>query len=229
MAARAALFVGLYLPFSWYVVPHLAQQFGRVPLPVRQEDGVRPLNRLTVLMNRHYVRPSLRAVVEDAARDLRKRDADLVIQYLDASFPLFNGFPLWPHLSHNDGKKLDIAFVYQHESTGKAVVYHPSWIGYGACEAPLPGEPNMPQRCEEKGYWQYNLLERWWPVTYNSDYVWDEDRTKSLIRKLLADTEIGKIFLEPHLVQRLQIKHNKIRFHGCQAVRHDDHIHIQLR
>jgi len=39
----------------------------------------------------------------------------------------------------------------------------------------------------------------------------------------------GKIFIEPHLVKRLKLASNKIRFQGCRAVRHDDHLHVQLR
>ncbi len=34
---------------------------------------------------------------------------------------------------------------------------------------------------------------------------------------------------KPHLKTRLKLSSAKIRFHGCQAVRHDDHIHVQLR
>lgn len=39
---------------------------------------------------------------------------------------------------------------------------------------------------------------------------------------------IGKLFIEPHLKTRLKLTSNKIRFHGCQAVRHDDHMHVQM-
>ncbi|MFT5619364.1 MAG: hypothetical protein ACI85I_002607, partial [Arenicella sp.] len=42
-------------------------------------------------------------------------------------------------------------------------------------------------------------------------------------------TAYGKVFIEPHLKTRLGLEnYSKIRFHGCQAVRHDDHIHVQL-
>ena len=33
---------------------------------------------------------------------------NIEIHYLDANFPFINKFPLLPHLSHNDGKKIDI-------------------------------------------------------------------------------------------------------------------------
>ena len=36
-------------------------------------------------------------------------------------------------------------------------------------------------------------------------------------------------WLEPHLKNRLGITHSKLRFQGCQAVRHDDHIDVQMK
>jgi hypothetical protein len=54
-------------------------------------------------------------------------------------------------------------------------------------------------------------------------------RTKALVNMFVSEYEIGKIFIEPHLKTRLKLTSDKIRFHGCQAVRHDDHIHVQLR
>ena len=36
------------------------------------------------------------------------------------------------------------------------------------------------------------------------------------------------LLLEPHLKTRLKLeKYDKIRFQGCRAARHDDHIHVQ--
>jgi hypothetical protein len=61
------------------------------------------------------------------------------------------------------------------------------------------------------------------------DFVFDENRTKELLTFLLKKKKTGKIFIEPHLIERMNLKHNKLRFHGCHAVRHDDHIHIQLK
>ena len=40
--------------------------------------------------------------------------------------------------------------------------------------------------------------------------------------------DIGKDFIEPHLAKRLGATTSKIRFQGCKAARHDDHIHVQL-
>ena len=49
-------------------------------------------------------------------------------------------------------------------------------------------------------------------------------------KRLFYLPQIKKIFIEPHLKQRLGLqKENKIRFHGCGAVRYDDHKHVQLQ
>jgi hypothetical protein len=49
-----------------------------------------------------------------------------------------------------------------------------------------------------------------------------------LARALLADPMMGKAFLEPPLARQLGPKDAKLRFQGCRAARHDDHIHAQL-
>ena len=46
---------------------------------------------------------------------------------------------------------------------------------------------------------------------------------------ILHQPNLGKVFIEPHLKDRMKLTNSKIRFHGCGAVRHDDHIHIQLK
>ena len=49
------------------------------------------------------------------------------------------------------------------------------------------------------------------------------------MNSILKQNEISKIFIEPHLKKRMNLKNPKIRFHGCRAVRHDDHIHLQIK
>jgi hypothetical protein len=49
-----------------------------------------------------------------------------------------------------------------------------------------------------------------------------------LIDELSRSRAIGKILLEPHLRDRLGLTSSKIRFQGCNAARHDDHLHLQL-
>jgi len=57
----------------------------------------------------------------------------------------------------------------------------------------------------------------------------DLDGTKELITLFVQDNAVGKIFIEPHLKARMKLNYDKVRFPGCQTVRHDDHVHIQLK
>lgn len=152
-----------------------------------------------------------------------------IISYLDANFPFYNGFPLLPHLSHNDGKKLDVAFFYKNEFGNELNRKAPSFIGYGVFEEPRSGEYNAPENCENKGFWQYSILEKFVPQWNKDDMIFDSKRTKSMIQFMLQEENTGKIFIEPHLKTRLGLNNNKIRFHGCRAVRHDDHVHLQIK
>jgi hypothetical protein len=151
------------------------------------------------------------------------------ISYLDASFPFFDGFPLAPHLSHDDGKKLDLSFTYLDASTGKRTSDIPSFIGYGVCEEPHAGEKNIPDYCRAQGAWQYSLLLKLAPQQNKRNFRFDPQRNKKLINLIAGHNKIGKIFIEPHLKTRMGLQSTTIRFHGCKAVRHDDHIHIQLK
>lgn len=226
---RPGLFLVLYGIATFAVVPLLARPFGRVPLPFRTTQHLQPLTRLTWLLNRQYVRPELREAVYQVAAEMQAAYPGTQLNYLDANFPFFDGFPLFPHLSHNDGKKLDLAFRYFDRATGLPVNESPSAIGYGVCEAPRPGEEDMPAQCAGKGYWQYSCLVNLVPQGNKDRYPFDAAQTKALAARLTAHPAIGKLFIEPHLKARLQLTSPKVRFHGCQAVRHDDHIHVQLR
>ncbi len=224
-----SLFTALYMLSTFFLIPPLARLLGRVPLPLYNTGGLKPHTLLTCLLNRHYVRPEMKEISLAVAQHLTKTYPGTHLNYLDANFPFLNNFPLFPHLSHHDGKKLDLAFCYQHSRTKVPTHQVPSFIGYGICEEPLPGEINMPEECAHKGYWQYSLLKKIIPQSGGKDYRIDPARTKMLLDLYTAQQGIGKIFIEPHLVSRLNLNKEKIRFHGCQAVRHDDHIHVQLK
>jgi hypothetical protein len=56
----------------------------------------------------------------------------------------------------------------------------------------------------------------------------DPVRTRFLLAALAASPKIQKILIEPHLKIRLGIRSPKVRFQGCRAARHDDHIHAQV-
>lgn len=226
---KPVAFTLIYLLVSFTIVPLVAKPFGRVPLPVSSEH-VRPLNWMTCLFNRHYVKPELLAVTENVADRMQEEHPGTIVAYLDANFPFFNGFPLVPHLSHNDGEKLDLAFFYTDSETGEQLNNRaPSFIGYGVHESPRPGEENTPDVCAGHGYWQYGLLERFIPQGDKEDFKLDEERTKALVMLFARNNAIGKVFIEPHLKSRLGLNHERVRFHGCHAVRHDDHIHVQLK
>lgn len=221
-------FICLYIVATFSIIPMIAKSFGRVP--IGSTSHIQPLTMWTFLLNRHYVRPTLKQALEMTAGQMNEAFPGTQIAYLDANFPFMNGFPLIPHLSHNDGKKLDIAFFYKRASTDERLNgLAPSWMGYGVHEGPLKGEVNMPNECANKGNWQYGFMERIIPQYKKEVMPFDGERTRAIISLLVAQPAVSKIFIEPHLKTRLRLNSQKIRFHGCQAVRHDDHIHMQIR
>jgi hypothetical protein len=228
-ATKILLFVALYLIATFAIVPWTAPLVGRVPLPMLLAKNLQPAKMATVLLNRNYVNPSLRDAAFNVAEHMNKKYPGTTINYLDANFPFINKFPLFPHRSHNDGKKLDVSFQYNDSNTDLMTSNVPSWIGYGICEEPRKGEDNVPVFCEQKGYWQYNLLRKAVSQRNKKYFMFNEERTRELVVAFASENAIGKIFIEPHLKTRLRLTSNKIRFHGCAAVRHDDHIHVQLK
>jgi hypothetical protein len=229
LSSKLIAFIILYVISTLLLIPPLAKQFGRVPLPVIGNHHVQPAVLFTALANRNYVKPELKKIVYSAAEQLNQKYPGSKMNYLDASFPFFDGFRLWPHLSHNDGRKLDLSFQYDDSKTQVATSSVPSFIGYGSSEDPEPGEDNMPLTCSLKGYWQYSLLTHLVSQKKKQDFIVNVPRTKTVIETLAQNKEIVKIYIEPHLKIRWKIRTDKIRFHGCQAVRHDDHIHVQIR
>jgi hypothetical protein len=86
---------------------------------------------------------------------------------------------------------------------------------------------DTPAHCARRGYWQYGLLGYLVPQGKKATMRFDAERTRQFVRLLVAQPGVGKLFIEPHLKTRLRLGSGKIRFHGCGAVRHDDHIHVQ--
>lgn len=226
---KVLCFITLYLFVALVIVPLIARPFGRVPLPMIESHHVRPANILTVLLNRNYVRPELRQATFDVAHKMNAKYPGTVLNYLDANFPFIDKFPLPPHLSHNDGKKLDVSFHYTNAKTGERTNNVPSWLGYGVCEEPRDGEFDRPADCARKGFWQYSFMSGIVSQKNKDKYPFDPERTKDLADFYTAHDAIGKILIEPHLKTRLKLTSKKVRLHGCNAVRHDDHIHVQLK
>jgi hypothetical protein len=224
------VFALLYGFVSFVIVPPLAENFGRVPMPYNDDSPlVKPHNFITVLANRHYVTPSMREITEGVAEKVAERFKDSVsMRYLDACFPFWDGFPLVPHLSHNDGRKLDIAFYYTQTIDNQPISDSPSWLGYGVCEEPRAGEENQPEFCREKGEWQYSFMRRYIiPQNWKSDFRFDAKKTAEMLRLFTANSRVRFVLIEPHLKTRLGFQtNNKIRIPPCNAVRHDDHIHV---
>ena len=225
---RALLaFVPLYLIISAGVLPLVSDSWGRMPLPVFASPTLKPVSLFYPLLNRHYVTPDTKMALQNVADKLRQQYPDAELQYLDAGFPLFDKFPLLPHLSHNDGRKVDLAFFYK-QADGTATNEKPSRSGYGVYEGPKEGEEATAAACQGKGYWQYSYPQ-YLTMGSRPSMTFDEERTQALLQLLLKQQEIEKVFIEPHLQGRLGFSGAaKIKFHGCGAVRHDDHIHMQM-
>jgi hypothetical protein len=203
---KTGIFISGYVLVSFTVIPFIAATTGRVSLPIgiSNKSQLQPLTLITCILNRHYVKPELKQTLLSVSTALQQKYPGSITCYLDAGFPFIDGFPLFPHLSHNDGRKVDLAFFYQEPSTGKKLqAVSPSFIGYGVSESPSPGEINMPAVCSAKGYWQYGILNKIVPQANKTRMLFDAERTKMLIVLLVSHHSTGKLFIEPHLRQRL--------------------------
>jgi hypothetical protein len=224
------IFSTLYTFTTLAIIPQIAPVFGRVALPIWSNPTLQPTSIWTCLLNRHYVRPQLRLTIEKVSRQVNLAFPGAITHYLDANFPFWDKFPMFPHLGHKDGKKLDIAFYYLEKSTQKPTNQHPSLSGYGVFEEPLPHEWNQPKICQQQGFGWYSFSKdlNWW--NYKNSYLFDNQRTKLLIQLLSNEYSIERMYLEPHLKIRLGFANNfKIAYHGCFSARHDDHLHIQIQ
>jgi hypothetical protein len=231
IALRISVFCIVYAFATLVIVPPLAALGGRVPMPsAGQNPNLQEWNSLTFWCNRHYVTPDLRQVTEGVVAKLAAKDSNIVVTYLDCNFPFFDGFPLEPHLSHDDGRKIDLSFFYLDAKTKKPTNERPSWLGYGICVEPRAGEEDNPTFCAEQGAWQYNFMKKYIiPQGSKRDFLFDDTRTRDLIRYFIADSRVQTVLIEPHLEKRLGfVNQNKIKKPPCRSVRHDDHIHVAL-
>lgn len=216
VSRRIVVFILAYAGLSAAAIA-VVPQTGRVPLPCGGEGALRSQSMLYCVLHRHYVVPELLDVADDLAQALDAAFPGTVTLTLDASLP-FGDFPLLPHLSHNDGRKLDLALFYRDDS-GYLPGETRSPIGYFAFE---PGPTDCPARFPTLR-WDLNWLQPFWRVL-----SLDEERTRFAVQWLADDARVTRIFLEPHLVVRLGLSSAKIRFQGCNAARHDDHIHFEI-
>ncbi len=223
---QIVIFVGLYLVSTFLIVPKIAPIFGRER--ITETEFLKAHSFFYKIANRNYVKPELNKIIGQIATEFEQQNSGIKMVYLDANFPFINKFPLLPHLSHNDGKKIDVSLIYQN-SKGHLTNLKPSISGYGVFEGPNEKEFDQTSVCKEKGYWQYDFPKYLTLGTIHKNIKFSEKGTRELIKLILKQKNIGKLFIEPHLKNRLNLNNVKIRFHGCQAVRHDDHIHFQLK
>lgn len=217
-------FIVLYCLSTFLIVPKIAPYFGREKIV--ESENVVIHSFFYKIANRNYVRPELNSIIQNIGSSISKKHQGLKLTILDANFPFLDKFPLLPHLSHNDGKKLDISLMYKNED-GELTNDKPSNSGYGVFEDPLENEINQIEICKNNGAWQYDYP-KYITLGSNTELQFSNDATKDLVNSILENREIQKVFIEPHLKNRLNLNSEKIRFHGCRAVRHDDHIHIQI-
>jgi len=219
-------YISIYLISLTTIVPLLAHLSNRAQLNwyATEDSPIKPVTHWYCLFGRNYVKPELKELLENTAVKMKSRNQKSIVHYIDANFPLFDGFPLLPHLSHNDGKKVDISYYYKNRNTNEEMLEPPSPIGYWVYEQPLPNEAKP---CESGGgslRWDFD-----WLQNYYDEFEMDTARTRQLIEILCESPLVGKIFIEPHLKERMLLKNDKIRFQGCYAARHDDHIHLQIK
>lgn len=202
------------------VTPNAA---GLVSLPCNGSTPLEPTRSRYCRLDRHFVTPSARDSLVGAARAMRQRHPRAVLRFMDASGP--DGTkPFPPHRSHGDGRQIDLALYYT-DLSGRPLDTFPAtdkWGGYWPAEPPRPGEMIA---CPEG---RSGSAEKPDPPP---DRPWrlDDERTKDLIEILVADSRVRRILIEPHLERRLGLwGHPKLRFAGCQAARHDDHLHVDF-
>ena len=196
---------------------------GLVSLSCDGSQGLRPLFPRYCSLGRNYVTPDARDALIDAASRLNQRYPEAIIRFMDASGP--DGVvPFPPHLSHGDGRQVDLALYYT-DTDGNPLADVPDtrkWGGFWPAEPPLPGErvacpEGRPGRAEKPD----PPPDRPWRL--------DDARTKALVEILITDDRVRRVFIEPHLEERFGLwGHSKVRFAGCQAARHDDHIHVDF-
>jgi hypothetical protein len=221
----AALFVGLYA-LAWFPIERAAAVGGRVGLPCVERGGL-SASVVSCALHRHYATPDLAEIVAALAGDVDARFDGTVTRALDANFPLFDGVPLPPHLSHDDGEKIDLAFYYVRDGIYQSGALG-SPLGYWKFERPRAGEQDACGASAGPLRWDMT----WFAPSTRSELMLDEARTRFALNWLARDGArrgVGKVFLEPHLAERMRVSGDVIRFQGCHAARHDDHIHLQLR
>lgn len=218
----AKLTVGLvsYAVVWMAVAPAVGRASGRIALPCGG-GPLQPQSVVYCLAHRNYVQAPLAHKALRIAERVASQHPGTITRYLDGGFPAGLGLPLLPHVSHGDGRRLDLALMWE-RADGQPADDGGSPLGYfGYVQPPEGGAACAPSWTDLR--WDLDALQ---PLLVR--HRLDEDRTRALVRAVLAEPGIGKVLIEPHLRRRLRLSDDRLRFQGCGAARHDDHIHIQL-
>lgn len=228
LAIVCLLFIVTY-GAAWAAAQVLAPNWGRVAIPCANVPTTQirtPLLYCALLRN--FVAPDVRDHGDALAQAVDDAFPGSVTLALDGGFPFWDAFPMLPHLSHANGRRLDLAFFYADPSGRYRPGHLRSPIGYGAFERPGPGASTP---CAGRAD---RLTLRWdwtWLQPAVSDAVLEPERTGFALRWLARtrpkDGRV-RLFIEPHLAERFQASGPAIGFQGCRAARHDDHVHMHL-
>ena len=212
----------IYTVFSLLILPLIANQTGRkrLPLYATKELPTGPQSILFPLLNRTYVRKHTYDVFIKAVQETAQKHPGTIIRYLDAGFP-FPYIHLLPHLSHVDGQKIDVAFLFQKE--GVYIDKARSPIGYWGY-----AKETSDQCVGHKS--KYIIPLRWdfdWLQPLLPDLDLDVAKNRTLFKALAKDKKTCGILLEPPLHKLL--KSSKLKSNSCNVARHDDHFHLDIR
>lgn len=196
---------------------------GLVTLPCDASTPLEPTRPYYCRRDRHFVTPTTRDALIDTATAMRRLHPGEVLRFMDASGP-DGRKPFPPHRSHGDGRQIDLGLYYT-DVQGRPLNVFPAtdrYGGYWPAEPPRPGkEVACPQGRPGRAEKPDPPADRPWRL--------DEARTKALVETLIADRRVRRVLIEPHLERRFGLwGHPKLRFAGCQAARHDDHLHVDF-
>lgn len=208
-------------PAKPLLMPPSPSKAGLVLLPCSTKAGaIRPEHIGFCVGGRAYVRPDVRDALVRVSQAFGKANPGSVVLFMDAS-GADGRKPFYPHLSHGDGRQVDLAVFYT-DLQGRPLAAPPKTgrFGYGAYEPPRPGDPTVCKGVHRPGD-KGTPADRRWRL--------DDVRTRDFVRRLVADPRVRRVFIEPHLKKRFGLQNNpKVRFAGCKAARHDDHIHVDF-
>lgn len=193
---------------------------GLVPLDCDSPGALQPVRRGYCVRLRHYVTRPAREALETAAARVAAQFPGSRILFMEASWPRGER-PMPPHLSHGDGREIDLALFWT-DLEGRPLARLPNPSGYHAYEPPR-------REVERVCVGQRSLLNDAPDPPRTRRWKLDEARTTAMVRAFVADPRVRRVFIEPHLKARLGLAHEaKVRFAGCSAARHDDHIHVDF-